>query len=228
MSELAPKSELMRSLGRLIRGLSALFWGLPITLLVCVKSNAASEWLKGFGTMPPVLAMLLLYYGLTQLSHFQKQERVWHKALERAKIFALVNVGLAPFLYFWNRLPNVPFFAQSIALLALTSLLFLFTLNQVLQRLTAMLPDETLRAETKLFTNLNLYLFMGTVALFAVYFTMLQMNSLPRVLVQFNEFLEKIRQFLLLVLILFPMAMTMTLIWKIKELILSSVFEAET
>lgn len=216
----------MRSLGRLIRGLSALFWGLPITLVVCVKSGL-SEWLKGFGAMPPMLAMLLLYYGLTQLSHFQKQERIWHKALERAKIFALVNVGLSPFLYFWHRLPNVPLFAQSIAVLALTSLLFLFTLNQVLQRLTAMLPDETLRAETKLFTNLNLYLFTSTVALFAIYFALLQMDSLPRALAQFGQFLERIRQFLLLVLILFPMAMTMTLIWKIKELILASVFEAE-
>jgi hypothetical protein len=29
----------------------------------------------------------------------------------------------------------------------LSSLVFLFSLNQVLQRLTAMLPDETLRAE---------------------------------------------------------------------------------
>ena len=107
MSELAPKAELMRSLGRLIRGLSALFWGLPITLVVCVKSGAY-EWLKGFGTLPPVLAMLLLYYGLAQLSHFQKQERVWHKTLDRAKIFALANVGLAPFLYYWNRVPSVP------------------------------------------------------------------------------------------------------------------------
>ncbi|MBI3417183.1 MAG: hypothetical protein HY043_17980 [Verrucomicrobia bacterium] len=227
MSEPALKPELLRSLGRLIRGLSALFWGLPITLVVCVKSGF-SEWLKGFGAMPPVLAMLLLYYGLTQLGHFQKQERAWLKALERAKIFALVNVGLAPFLYFWNRLPNVPFFSQSIAVLMLTSLLFLFTLNQVLQRLTAMLPDETLRAETKLFTNLNLYLFMSTVGLFALYFTLLQMNSLPHALLQLNEFLEKSRQFLLLVLILFPVAMTMTLIWKIKELVLSSVFEAES
>ena len=88
MTEVAPKTELMRSLGRLIRGLSALFWGLPITLLVCVKSGSY-EWLKGFGAFPPVLATCLLYYGVWQLSHFQRQERVWNKTLDRAKIFAL-------------------------------------------------------------------------------------------------------------------------------------------
>ena len=36
MSETAPKTELMRSLGRLVRGLSALFWGLPIALVVWI------------------------------------------------------------------------------------------------------------------------------------------------------------------------------------------------
>lgn len=215
----------MRSLGRLIRGLSALFWGLPITLIVCVKSPSY-EWLKGFGALPPVVATLLLYYGLSQLGHFQRQERTWSKTIERAKIFALVNVGLSPFLYFFNRMPNVPLFAQTIALLALTGLIFLFMLNQVLQRLTAMLPDQTLRSETKLFTNLNLYLFVVTVVLVTVYLTLIQIRSLPFLLIRFSDVLVELRQWLLIVLILFPMAMTMTLIWKIKELILSHVFEA--
>jgi hypothetical protein len=227
MTELAPRPELMRSLGRLIRGLSALFWGLPITLIACVKSNSY-EWLKGFGALPPVLAMLLLYYGLVQLGHFQRQERVWRTALDRTKIFALVNVGLAPFLYFWSRMPNDPFFNQTVGLLMLSSLVFLFSLNQMLQRLTAMLPDETLRAETKLFTNLNLYLFMASVMLLAVYATLIQINSLPAFLIGLSMVLVAVRHWLLLVLILFPMAMTMTLIWKIKELILTNVFDAES
>ena len=107
-------------------------------------------------------------------------------------------------------------------------MVFLFSLNQVLQRLTAMLPDETLRAETKLFTNLNLYLFMVSVVLLAVYATLIQINSLPAFLIGLSVVLVTIRHWLLLVLILFPMAMTMTLIWKIKELILTNVFDAES
>ena len=34
MPEAPPNPELMRSLGQLVRGLSALFWGLPLTLVV--------------------------------------------------------------------------------------------------------------------------------------------------------------------------------------------------
>ena len=38
MDELAPQDELLRALGKLVRGLSALFWGLPLTLLICVRT----------------------------------------------------------------------------------------------------------------------------------------------------------------------------------------------
>ena len=226
MPELAPKVELMRSLGRLIRGLSAIFWGLPITLIVCLKSGSY-EWLKGLGAVPPVIATMLLFYGLAQLGHFQTQERIWHSALDRAKIFALVNVGLSPFLYFWHRMPNDPFFTQAVALLIVTGLVFLFTLNQVLQRLTAMLPDETLRTETKLFTELNRYLIMTSMGLIAFYLLLIQIHKLPLFLIDFAQLLVDSKHWLLLILILFPLAMTMTLIWKIKELILTSVFDSE-
>ena len=113
------------------------------------------------------------------------------------------------------------------ALLIVTGLIFLFTLNQVLQRLTAMLPDETLRTETKLFTELNRYLIMTSMGLIAFYLVLIQIRKLPVFLIEFAQLLVDTKHWLLLVLILFPLAMTMTLIWKIKELILTSVFESE-
>ena len=39
MPEAATNPQLLRSLGKLARGLSALFWGLPISLLVCVDDS---------------------------------------------------------------------------------------------------------------------------------------------------------------------------------------------
>ena len=222
MSETAPPTELMRSLGRLVRGLSALFWGLPISLLVCVKT-ATNEWLRPFGPLPPILTTGLLYYGLLQLGHFQKQERIWHLALDRAKLIGLVNLGLSPFLYFWNVRPN-DYFGQVVGVLALSGLVFLFNLNHVLQRLTAMLPDETLRLETRFFTALNFYLLILLVAMMALYFALFNLESLPDFLVQFRDALDRGRQLLLLGLLLLPVAMTMTLIWKIKEVVLESIF----
>lgn len=217
------KAELMRSLSRVVRGLSALFWGLPITILVCVRT-AMSDWLRPLGMMPSVLATGLLCYGLWQLGYFQRQERVWLHVLDRAKVLALVNVGLSPFLYWWNRMPFVPFYSLALAILALSGLLFLFNLNQVLQRLAAMLPDETLRTETRVFTSLNLLLLLILISAGALYLGLQQIRQLPLFMIYILGALEVSRQWLAIFMVLLPLALTMTLIWKIKEVIMTSVF----
>ena len=61
----------------------------------------------------------------------------------------LVNFGLCPFLYWQNKMPEQPFFNAAVFVLVLSALLFLFNLNVVLKQLGAMLPDETLRHETR-------------------------------------------------------------------------------
>lgn len=210
-----------------MRGLSALFWGLPLTLLICVRTTV-SEWMRPLGILPPVMATGLLLYGLHQLGFFQRQERVWIHALDRAKILGIVNVGLSPFVFWWGQLPHIPFYFLAVGLLMLSGVLFLFNLNFVLQRLAAMLPDETLRLETKFFTSFNLYLLFTVVALVALYLGLEQMDSLPVKLAQVLHAVESGRQWLLIFMILLPLAMTMTLIWKIKEVVLASVFEADT
>jgi hypothetical protein len=226
MSDPAFQAELMRSIGRLVRGLSALFWGLPLTLLVCVRT-ATSEWLKPLGILPPLVTTGLLLYGLWQLSYFQKQERVWHHALDRAKVLGVVNIGLSPFIFWWNQVPQIPLFAVAVGILMVSGLLFLFNLNQVLQRLAAMLPDETLRLETQFFTSLNLYLLLGLILLSTLYLVLRQLPTLPVAILQVLQVLEVAGQWVLVFLVLLPLAMTMTLIWKIKEVILASVFGPE-
>ncbi|MBI3851102.1 MAG: hypothetical protein HY298_12620 [Verrucomicrobia bacterium] len=234
MPDPAPNAELLRSLGQLVRGLSALFWGLPIALIVCVQT-AKSDWLKTFGMVPPVLVTGWLLYGLWQLGYYQKQERIWRSALDRAKLFGLVNLGLSPFLYWSNKIPNHPFFMPMVALLALSGLIFLSNFNLVLQRLSAMLPDETLRLETRHFTTLNRCLLLAAALLALSYQTLVHFNSLP---IQVAAVLEQLERqgrlwWLLLtvlplaIFVLLPLAMTMALLWKIKETILDSVFGAE-
>ncbi len=111
MPDTPPNAELLRSLGRLVRGLSALFWGLPVALIICVQT-AETQILRDFHVLPPVAVTGWLLYGLWELGHFQKQERIWIHALDRAKLFALVNVGLSPFLYWWNQRPDVKLFTS--------------------------------------------------------------------------------------------------------------------
>ena len=223
MSDPQPNPELLRSLGRLARGLSALFWGLPASLIICI-GTASAGWFKGFSAVPALTATELLLFGLWQMGAFQKQERPWRAALDRARLFALVNFGLCPFLYWWNRMPSHPFFTIVISVLALSGLLFLFNLNLVLARLGAMLPDETLRHETKQFTTLNRALLVAMLFLVAIYFVLMRAPLPPQVSAVI-EVLERTSHWSLVFLILVPLSMTMALIWKTKEVILASVFD---
>jgi len=217
-----PRAELMRSLGRLVRGLSALFWGLPFTLLVSAQKEIFN-WFRPHGVMLPILANGLLVYGLIQLSYFQRQERVWTSALERGKLLGIINTGLAPFLYFRAKVPANPFFSEMVFVLVLTGILFLFNLNHVLNRLASMLPDQTLRDETRLFSQLNRFLLIIVVGMLLAYHAVSSLD-LPVVIIHFLTMLNHARSWLLIFLVLLPVAMTMTLIWKIKDVILASVF----
>jgi|HubBroStandDraft_6_1064221.scaffolds.fasta_scaffold87450_2 hypothetical protein len=223
MPEPAPKPELLRSLGRLVRGLSALFWGLPATLVVCVQT-AKMDILRPFGVLPPVFVTGWLAFGLWQLGYFQKQERIWMQALDKAKWLALINLGLSPFIYFWSRLPDQLFYNIMVLALAVCGLLFLGALNLVLYRLTAMLPDEALRQETRYFTTLNRYLVVGIFFLGAMIFALLRFPQLLQSAGFFLQALGPTSPWLLVFLILLPLAMTMALIWKIKEVIMDSIF----
>ncbi len=233
MPEPAPNAELLRSLGRLVRGLSALFWGLPAALIICVGTGVAG-WFGDRGWAAPPIATGLLLYGLWHMSAFQRQERPWRSALDRAQLLALVNFGFSPFLYWWNRMPDQPFFKFAVGLLALSALLFLFNLNLVLQRLSAMLPDETLRHETRQFTAFNRMLLVATVMLATVLLALSKLSSSVPMLGFYFRLLAggTVLSYVvslvlpLAVLVLLPLAMTMALIWKTKEVILDSVFDA--
>jgi hypothetical protein len=225
MSDVSSNPQLLRSLGKLARGLSALFWGLPAALLICAET-ARAEWLKPLGFLPAVAITALLVYGLWQMEDFQKQERPWRVALDRAQLLSLVLLGLCPFIYWHNKMPEQPFFSAAVAVLELAAVLFLFNLNLVLKRLGAMLPDETLRSETRQFTAFNRWVLVGLL-FFSIALVVLMQFPHPspevgRVLVWLNRFSNLV----LIFFILLPLAMTMALIWKTKEVILDAVFGA--
>jgi hypothetical protein len=107
---------------------------MPVALLVCFHT-ARSPYSLGFGVTPPLICTAWLFYGLWLLGGFQPQERVWVKALDRARLLALVNFGISPFLFWWNRMPAQPFFLAMVLLSAFSAVLFLSSLNLVLRRL---------------------------------------------------------------------------------------------
>ncbi|SRR5213594_4231952 len=241
MREPPPDPELLRALGRLVRGLSALFWGLPIAVVVCVQT-AIGDLLRPLGVAPALLANGLLFYGLNLLGRFQKQERLWIGTLDRVRVLALINLGLSPFLFWWSRVPTHQFLTSAVQLLVFTGLLFLIGLNILLQRLTAMLPDEALRLETRLFTRVNRVILLVVLVLVGAYAVavwvdpalpdkvigwLLDRTTLRRHAYPFVALVDRVRHVILMLVVLLPVAMTMALLWKIKEVILASVFGPE-
>ena len=101
-------------------------------------------------------------------------------------------------------------------------------INQVLRRLAAMLPDEKLRAETKMFTTLNIALFLAVFVGLAVYLGIGPGAAAARASVGRIVTGDNPRGlWLVLFLDLMPLAMTLAILWKIKEVIFLSIFEAE-
>jgi hypothetical protein len=212
------------SLVRLIRGLSALFWSLPLVLLLDAKMAIDDSWRTlGFGPIVAVNAVLV--FGLRQLRYFQSHERVWIAAVDRAELVGWLLLALSPFPVWRNRLPEEPFFAHSLVLLVFTGLGFLLALNHVLLGLSLMIPDKTLRLETRFFSGFNRALLAIQSILLGIYLCLSRLPGVQHpVLGAILEVLELLKPWLVLLLALVPVALTMTLIWKAKEVILANAF----
>lgn len=223
MPKESPNPDLLWSLGRLVRGLSALFWGLPLTLVASVET-VKIDWFRSFGILPVLIANLLIIYGLWQMGSFQPQERIWRAALDRARILAIINCGLSPYLFWWNRMPENTFFGIMVVLTTCCGLIFLISLNLVLRRLSAMLPDETLRAETRSFSMLNRILLLFMLIMLVANTALQQWPEMANRLGIVLVWLQHFGLWLVVFFVLLPLAMTMALIWKTKEVILESVF----
>lgn len=224
MTDIPPNPQLLRALGRLARGLSALFWGLPAALIICT-GTLNIEMLRPLGMVPALAVNGLLLYGLWQMDDFRPQERPWRMALDRAKLLGIVNLGLSPFLFFYRQMPSQLLFQASVLLLFISALLFLFNLNVVLKQLGAMLPDETLRQETRQFTVLNRWLLVvwvlfTTLTIFLPDHVLSELKLNPGTIALLVHLVTTLQ----LVLGLAPVAITMALIWKAKEVILDGVF----
>jgi hypothetical protein len=222
----ARRAELLRALGRVGRSLSTLFWVVPLALMAEFETGRADIFAapSAWSCAPAVALNAALFYGLGQMRAFQKQERIWQHALTRGEMLALINTGLSPFVFWWRRFPDVSYFHLTVGLLALTELLFLIQINRVLQRLTAMIPDEALRAETRVFSSLSIWLLAGVFLGLSAWFGA---NAWAGASAPAQRFLALARPAglgAILFLTLFPLALTLALLWKIKEVVFAGIF----
>ena len=234
MPDEQPAGLILKGLGGVVRGLAALVWALPLALALVVWTvsrgssgvpSPLSDFLFSLGIAPGLLVTAILWYGVTQVGHFQPGLAAWQRAADRARGLAILLVGLSPFLYWWSRRPDLVYFKIAAAALILFGLLFVAQVNTLLRRLTALLPDQALREETASMARLN-YVILG-----ALGGLQLMLFGLDRVTFDAAAGLVAYRYFwfarlLLLLFMVMPLAITIAVMWKIKETILQSVFSA--
>ena len=228
MDEPDTQTNLLPALARVVRGTSMLFWNLPIAMVVSMMSTL-SNWTDAawpMGMLLPPLVFAMLWVGLWLLGSFQPQERVWQAALNQAKIMGLFGIGLSPFLHWRHRVPDEFYFTEAVWLLAFVFALYLMTINKTLARLAAMLPDETLRVESQLFSRVNRVLLTITLVSIVLY-RLARIDGPPELLLRLEAMAAESRPWLFMVFVLIPVSMTMSLLWKTKESILASVFTAK-
>ena len=226
MDEIDTQPDLLPALARVVRGTSMLFWGLPVAMVVSIMSTL-SNWTDAawpMGMLMPPVAFGVLWVGLWLLGAFQPQERVWQAALGQAKLLGLFNLGLSPFLHWHHRAPDELYFANAVWLLALVFVFYLMALNKTLARLAAMLPDETLRVESQLFSRMNRVLLTITSISIGVMYLVTRIDEPPELLFRLVAMAAQFRPWLFMAFVLIPVSMTMSLLWKTKESILASVF----
>ena len=226
MDETDTQPDLLPTLARVVRGTSMLFWGLPVAMVVSIMSTL-SNWTDAawpMGMLMPPVAFGVLWVGLWLLGAFQPQERVWQAALGQAKLLGLFNLGLSPFLHWHHRAPDELYFANAVWLLALVFVFYLMALNKTLARLAAMLPDETLRVESQLFSRMNRVLLTITSISIGVMYLVTRIDEPPELLFRLVAIAAQFRPWLFMAFVLIPVSMTMSLLWKTKESILASVF----
>ncbi len=200
-----------------LRGMSALFWGLPIALVSSIQVTLDSYALM-MRFLFPLSAFALLAYGAHQVRWIQVLGmRSWRFRVDLLRVVSLAQLLLAPFLLFYSRSPDQPLFVASLYLLGLCWCLFLLALCQVLGGMVQTIGEESMRQD---------FLWMkgfigGALSLMALGWTILFVRNL---------FLEAERMPLILYLLhpqflgtfliisaIFPVTVLMNLAWKLKE-----------
>ncbi|MFN0067520.1 MAG: hypothetical protein ACKVYV_07770 [Limisphaerales bacterium] len=213
-------ARLRPALGRVARGLSAVFWGLPAAFLFTARTLLA-DWHHLAEMIPLGLAPLVVAHGLGRLAEYQPQERIWRRTVVPAQRLMLVLAGLLPCVVLWGLLPQEPFFARATALTLALALAGVAVLAWVMRRLAAMLPDPALRGDARLFAGLCTWL----AGVFVAFFVALFFRAQPMALGEFVQFIRRApgaaQQGVLLLICLAPVAMVMSVAWKLKELALA-------
>jgi hypothetical protein len=158
------------------------------------------------------------------LGEFKKSEKSWEELLDRAKFFGIINLSLSPFIYWRLKVPEISAFSVAVWLFFVSNAFFLIIINRIIQQLTKMLPENTLREDAKTYGDLNQYMLIVLLIILILGYAGNGFKGLSRPVADFLFLISSYYQWILTFVIVVPLAITMALLWKTKEVILTGVF----
>lgn len=192
------------------RGFSCIFWGIPLSLLLF--SGALDIRIFSFIRMPAyVLGIFVVYIGTVFLQRAGALSDTWNRRVRQLLFLLLIEVYLAPFVYWWRQMPQVLYFAANMAGLVICTTWVLFVANRLAGEVCRILRDNTFLIETQVSGWIAVG-FMLTPLAYALY-TAIRVIFRPAG----EVFFVLDMPLWIYALALLPFTFTMAVSWKMKE-----------
>ena len=205
-----------QTLVRMIRGFGAVFWGLPISLLLffgAVEVHLASQV-----RLPSCIAgLVVVYVGLVLLRFSGLRAKGWARHARNGLISTFLLIYLGPFIYWYTYLPpSGAYYMLNMGLFSVSVILLLFSVNRLAAELGHEAHDRDLMVESRLCGwSVILLMFLPT-ALTAVFSSYMAMKYESSLLAEMRG-VRRSSPLWIHIFFLIPLSLTMTSAWKAKE-----------
>ena len=204
---------------RATRGFSCIFWGIPLALLLF--SGAGDLRVFPRLRMPAyVFGVFVIYCGLVYLQRTGPLSARWIQRVREAMFVLLLEVYLAPFVFWWKQMPQIPYYIANVLGLILCTTCGLFLINVLAGEIGRVLHDRTFLIESRISAWLCVaFMFIPVLgSLLDSLRATLQLETLLNL--DFTDDLFELPRWIY-ALSLLPFTLTMAIAWKAKERCLS-------
>jgi len=200
----------------LSRGFSRIFWVFPLAILLSfhIVRIHASPFIRLPGY---VLAVLLLYWGVTALYRIPLPRPRWRTWLGRAMLLIFMMLYFAPFVYWNQRQPGTDHYLVNFFALVGCAIWFMALLNRFMEEIAIVLDDPVFIMESRL-CRWSVLLFSAT-----PFFTasglaiILAVRHHTSVSFEALQMIQRPISYWVQALALLPYTLTALLCWKTKE-----------
>lgn len=211
----------------IIRGFSAIFWSLPLSLITSVHI-AMNSLAQTSDFAFPIASFGLMTFGAHSIRRLNiLGENRWRVIVESLRLLAVSQVLLSPFILFHVRVEESQFFAFSILMLGIFWILYFRLTIVMIGKILLRIGDSAIRRDyfwmRGFIEGSLLLIIVGWIFLYLRnYF--LDAQALPFYLLLATP--HWLGSFLL-ISIIFPVTVAMNLIWKAKDLLLCYALEQD-